>query len=702
DTVQADGMSEFNVDKASGKLTLALTQKRLGAVTVNITAHQKFDAAAENLVTEIPGVTPLDVEREAGRIILFAPRFLDVSTPDERVSGLFPAESSGPGRIGRAVQVASWKYTQRPFRLAVQTSPRPAQIAAVAATTVGVEPDVTKVSSEIRFQIENAGIDTFRLAVPEAVADDVRFRSLNPQHVIQQRVKSDAVDGWVTWTLILQDEVTGDVRLAADWELRADGNAEAEADAIRSVALSPVRVLPPFADDAADKRKVTLTQTRGEVLLRRHESLSITATGDGDTLEKIDVRELEYLSPDGYLAFRYFSQPVSLTVSVRRHEIHEVVATVVSRAAVEIVTDRQVLAHYRCRLLVTSSERQRLRIDLPAGADLQAPMINSTRTTMEKAVDVTAADGWDAYYLNISREGTSDEAFRITLQFRCPISDGIVYPYEGRGSRQTLRLPLIGDDAGGTVVQETRLAVWSPKDIALVGEPRGWSAEGAPVWSLQTPLVSPSSHQAARELDNWIGDGAGDFAKQGVVAVYRAIGRRETIRPKWWNRPFLVLVISGTLCVVGFILRHTSWENRLTLVIVSCLGTALWSLHDSTETYQYVTAASYGLIAVAALWIGGLLIGTSSAVRPGNLPSGDNRPGSSDKSAGRGAATGKAGAAASAFAAGESSSAMSAGNAVVTGTVRRGDDPLSGPPGTVSPSPEVTRWMDDLMGGKQS
>lgn len=686
DNVRADGMSEFNVDKSEGVLTLSLTQKRLGAIGVDVTAHQSFDAAAEGLETSIPTITPLDIEREQGQIGVFAPQFLDVVTVDEKLSGLFPSESGQNRAVGRAVQVANWKYTLRPFVLAVKTSPRPAQLAASAATTVSVEPDVVKINSVLTFQIQNAGIDTFRVSVPQSIADDVRFRSLSSAHVIQQRNKAaEAVAGWVTWTLVLQNEVTGTVQFAADWEVPlADLQDDSEQ---QTLTLEPIRIQTPFTEDQADKRKVTITQTRGEIKLLRHESLSITAVGEGETMETIDVRELELLSKDGYLAFRYFSQPASATISIRKHEIHEVVATVVARVAIEIVTDKQQVANYRCRLRITSSERQRLRIDLPVGADLQAPLLNSRRTTFEAASDLAATEGWKAYYINISRPTTSDADFLLSFQFGMPISSSDRFPYEGRGSKQILRLPLIGDETGGTVVQQTRVAIWAPKDIAFVGEPRNWNLTGRHVWNFWNPLVSPTAPLEAKSLSTWIGDksGAADFAQQGNVAVYRALGRQSQLNIVWWNRPFLVAVISGALLFIGLILRRTTWENRITLSITACVAFALWSLKDSSEATQVVSAGSLGLVAVAGIWIAGLFLGQKPTNGNGNGNGSSNGNGPDQPTP----------------PAKEPDSPPDDQPPVAppedTKTPTKAT-PL--PPGTISPSPGVSEWMNNLTGGK--
>lgn len=638
DSVSADGMSEFNVDKGSGLVTLSLTQKRMGAIEVTVQAHQTFASNAENVEMELAMLTPEGLERETGIVTVYAPEFLDVITVDEKLVGLYPSRDTQAEPLPRLRQIASWSFTRRPVALFVRTSPRPAQIAASVGTTVFVEPEIVKQNSVVTFEIQNAGIDTLRIAVPEAVADDVRFRTLSGGHSIQQRNKAaNAVDGWVTWTLTLQDETSGTVQLGVDWDvkLKKDEGASAAGDAAnaqastpdaaatgssaasveapeQSLVVEPPRVLPPFDETQSDRRRVTLTQTRGEIRLLRHESLSITADSQGETTEAIDVRELELLEQDGYLAYRYFAQPASATIRIRRHEIHEVAATVVSRTAIDVVTERQALAAWRARFRITTSERQRLRIDLPAGSDLQAPLLNDRRTTIEKATDVKAADQWEAYYVNISRETTSDQEFLLTLQYRCPIVDESNRPYAGQGGLQILRLPVIGDSDGSSVVQHVKLAVWAPERIAFLGDPELWTQEETAPPSIFSPLRSGSAVRAAASMNEWIDPvqaADGNFPTQGSVAVFHAVGRQSEIIVTWWSRPFLFWMISGTLVLLGLVLRRTPWENRITLVLLVMFAIALLSLSGDAHVSQYVAMAWPGVLVVGGIWLTGLLIG---------------------------------------------------------------------------------------------
>ncbi len=64
----------------------------------------------------------------------------------------------------------------------------------------------------------------------------------------------------------------------------ADGAAPALSSPTRNFRVDPPRVLPPFTAEQAERRRVTLTQARGEIRLLNNESLSISAVAQGDTL----------------------------------------------------------------------------------------------------------------------------------------------------------------------------------------------------------------------------------------------------------------------------------------------------------------------------------------------------------------------------------------------------------------------------------
>lgn len=704
DSVRADGMTEFQLDKTAGVLTLSLAEKHIGKIAVDIRAHLPFDSTVALDKVDIPFLQATGVEREDGQVKILAPPFLDVITIDESVSGLFPDQEASLKTSGRAVVVSAWKYSQKPTALSVRTSPRSAQVSSTVATTAKIEPNVVAMNSVITFNVKNAGIDTFRISVPEAVAEDVRFRTLNRGQSIQQRNQGDPDNGLVTWTLILQNEVIGAVPFSIDWEVPittvVDGagteateeanSATEEESPQTSLTIALPEVLAPFEDDTEGRRDVTMTGVTGELRLLRHDSLSVSATADEGSMEAIDVRELKLMDSNGYLAFRYFEQPASASIRITRHEIQEVVKTVVAKAAIEVVTDQQRLANYLCQYEITSSERQRLRVDLPQDAELQAPLLNSARTTFEAAGDVEPQSGWQAYYVNVSRKSTSDQAFVLTLQFRCPITEEARFPFQGQGGKQILRIPSLTSADEAVVVQETRLAVFHPQQIALVGDAEQWKYSGAVDWNITNPLMSSTSEEEARDLKTWVSNAAqaSDFARQGHVSVYRTLGHQPSIEITWWNRPFLVGIISAAMLLIGFILRRTSWENRLSIVVLSALAVGIWSLQDRSETMQFVTAAVPGLAAVALLWLVGCVTHFGAAKSPQSPPQpppSSSVPPANDHPEPPGQSPPSTRQVAD-LQSGDQQTSVKSSNA--------------NPPAAVSPSPDVKQMIDDLMEGK--
>jgi hypothetical protein len=68
-------------------------------------------------------------------------------------------------------------------------------------------------------------------------------------------------------------------------------------------------------------------------------------------------------------------------------------------------------------------------------------------------------------------------------------------------------------------------------------------------------------------------------------------------------------MISGTLVLLGLVLRRTPWENRITLVLLVMLSIALLSLSGDAHVSQYVAMAWPGVLVVGGIWLTGLLIG---------------------------------------------------------------------------------------------
>jgi hypothetical protein len=401
----------------------------------------------------------------------------------------------------------------------------------------------------------------------------------------------------------MQQDVLGQQALRITYDLDyaapAEGAAANKNAKPPDLVFRPLRALPPFAGDAG--RKVELSSLNGEIVVTKNRTLSVGVPDTEGELETIDVRELELLPQAGDVAFRYFKQPVEISLTKTKHEIQEVVETVVSRALVEVVLARDDTATYRCRSVLKSSQRQRLRVDLPAGVDVLGVMVDRTLVAPEKNTDAGPIEGRDSYYVNVARSKTSDEPFWLTILYRAGIA-----AMDSNGGQLSLQLPQIGDAAQRTVVvQQLRTAVWVPDEFALVGTPDRFDRE---LPTRMAGLIGPGMVQFLQtgEMESWIGvpvTGMFEFPTEGHVYQYSSLGGAESLGVVWWRTDFLAWVLSGTVLAIGLVLLKTTWQNRLTVLLVVGLLAVLFAVKDEDWVLHLLAAARPGLIAVLAIWL---------------------------------------------------------------------------------------------------
>ena len=422
-----------------------------------------------------------------------------------------------------------------------------------------------------------------------------------------------------------------DVLGSQPFEITYDLTPTAEADGkTEKSALQAIRVDDPYdkADGPQGKRDITVSRTIGEMTVVKDRALSVSAAATGGDAEPIDVRELQQLSQDGFVAFRYFKQPVKLDLTSNKFDVQGVIETVVSKALIEMVLDRASTATYRARYVVKSSERQRLRVDLPAGIEPLGVMVDRKPVALEKSDD-KARDGWNAYFVNVARTKPSDEAFSLAILFRNPLEPKA---FQSAGGKLKLRLPMVGGaEANGVAVQQLRAAVWVPDDYALVGTPKNFSVMtrtklGALLFARNKNVI------ATQDLDGWIGSDSGgifDFPIEGRRYDYTNLGGRDageklatssekkdatsekkdgtsplrTMDVGYWHLPFYTWIVSGAIVLIALVLRGTSWENKLTLLIVAAFAAATYALKDVDLVTHGLAVAAYGLAALVAIWL---------------------------------------------------------------------------------------------------
>ncbi|MSR56234.1 MAG: hypothetical protein EXS05_00985 [Planctomycetaceae bacterium] len=611
DRVVCDEMKEFQTPEGADQLIVSLQEKTEGQIVLEVVGHLALDPNDKES-HPLPLLEPLATSREDGTLAVYAPESLEVIADEKGVQGAQPTRID-PNRIARfanARLVSAWAYNRHP-EIPVHTQRKPTRLSAAVATVVNLRQDLTEVTTLINYNVLFAGIDTFRFAVPEGVADSVQIETIDAASLpIKQKSRDEqAVDGWVTWTLVLQRDVTGLVPIRVRYDLKSPvGDDQKIKQTIVPVQL--LRVLETPGKDEGDPA-IVMASVSGEIIVQKDRALSVAAKADD--LEPIDVRELTLLPSEGYLAYRYFKQPEQLATSFTleltetRNDIQPVVETVVDRALIEAVVTEDKSVTYRCRYRLRTSERQRLSLDLPENAEILDTLVAGKRVKLEKGAASGSKESreWDSFYVNVARSTPSDEPFVMALVFRAPFTD---FPLRGQGGNLRLRLPRLGgtDESGQPAValQQLRTALWVPREFALVGTPEGFTPEQTTELTLARGAVGYAS--STQELENWFGDSAGGlfaFTPAGKAYLYHRLGAVNAVEVSYWRTAWYTWMISAAVALVAFVLVRTSWENRLTLVLVAALAAALYALRDADIVVNVLGAARFGLLAMGAYWL---------------------------------------------------------------------------------------------------
>ncbi|MCA8990977.1 MAG: hypothetical protein KDA88_03315 [Planctomycetaceae bacterium] len=626
DHVQCGGMKEYNVDEQTRVLTISLHERTQGAVEVRVSGTRRLSDDNMQDEQQLPLLEPLNLVRETGSVLVFAKEAIEVITNRDDLVGAQPLPT-GPQSRGEARLASAWSFTKRPLTIPVSTIRKPTRISVEVASTIDVQPEVTDIRHVVDFLVEYAGTDIFQIDVPEAVSDRIEIEvAEGSSTAIKQKTAEEPIDGWVPWTIVMQREVVGHQQFVITWQETSNGEDEVEADDAPAEATeeaeetdaTPATVyslVRPWGLINEDGEEVTpLVKIYGEIAIKKERSLSLNSSAEGESVEPIDIREFRLLPADGMQGYRYFklvgdSGTPTVSISRERHEIQEVVATVVSRALVEVVTDEDAEVTYRCRLRVKSTERQRLQINLPVEMQVLGTFVNNREVKLAKAKDEERVDTLlEPYWINVARTTSSDEPFLITVQFLWKLNPPLGQSQFGAG-RIDLPLPVLGTANGQAAVQEMRVVSLVPEEYMLVGDPKNFELQKARRYLADVVLGSRPDPDVD-EMASWVQEGCShstdfmNFPTSGRQAyVYTNLGGASLIRIKWWHRLTMTLILSGAVALIGLILIGTPWENKLGILLLAGFGAVLYGVQDSHSLYCGMEVAQYGLIALLGLWV---------------------------------------------------------------------------------------------------
>ncbi|MDB5334754.1 MAG: hypothetical protein JWN70_373, partial [Planctomycetaceae bacterium] len=561
DSVDCEHKQEFTVSPDGKVLTLTLTQKTLGAIKVSITGHLSFPEGLPKEVIKLPLLEPQGVAREQGNLLVFAPEAIEVITDEKGLIAAQPDRSAGrmAGLENDNQRLASaWTFNRRPVEIPVTTVRKPTRLSAQIATSLNVNREIVEVVSNVNFYVQYAGIDTFRLAVPAAISEQVQIEPVTASGAVpvKQKSQAEAKDGWVTWTIITQREVVGRQEFRVKYDLKL-----VKQDQTAKITIQPVRPLgvPGTGDEP---ERVPVTSLFAEIAIQKDRIWSLAATPK--ELQAIDVRELTLLPQDGALAYRYSRPEVEIQLTATEHEIQEVVQTVISRALVEAVLTQDDTVTYRCRYRLKTSERQRLQLELPAKVQPLGVMVAGKQVSLERSPHPSATGNTEMYFVNVARTGRSDEQFGLTLVYRIPAAG---LPENKFSGPLEMHIPQLGATTNqqAVAVQQLRMALWVPETLTLVGVPKHFTPEHR-LRFLEALGGRTTAVKSTEELESWIGDtGSGlfEFPTAGHAYIYNNLGGTHTLVIRWWRTSWTTWIWSLSFLLAAFLLRGTSWENKL-------------------------------------------------------------------------------------------------------------------------------------------
>ncbi|HXY36554.1 MAG TPA: hypothetical protein VEI07_20120, partial [Planctomycetaceae bacterium] len=219
-------MRSYRVDAAAHKLIITLNEKQQGAIQFTVVAHRDLPTSGE---IDLPLLEPLGTFRETGLVSAFAPEGIELVADDSKLAGAHPEPSVNAQRPAAFHPAGQWSYLHRPVTIHVRTVRKPTRLTARVATIVNARQDAATLTSHVVFQVENAALDTFRIVVPQASAEQAQIQSENADAGIKQQIRDEKpADGWVGWTITLQKKVTGAQSFLVKYDLKPEAAAAAQ------------------------------------------------------------------------------------------------------------------------------------------------------------------------------------------------------------------------------------------------------------------------------------------------------------------------------------------------------------------------------------------------------------------------------------------------------------------------------------------
>jgi len=488
-TVTGDGIAEWSAvttPPATQTLTVKMNQQKTGLFKIKLGARQMRTQPTEDL--SIPTFTITDAGRHEAKVGVSIHSSLEANTKDiggfqqEDVSALGAMMSKG----GNSAATLAFRYRDAAKPAALGFKSRDPQVSVEVLTLVEAKEQSTRHQWTLAFDVAYAAVDRFVLALPKAVANEIRL--IDPQvketnktyKPDPAKIKGADTTDLTYWEVVLRSEKTGAFQLSLSHEKQG----ALEAGKTGKVELLQLHVPGAF-------------QETGQVAVIKDDSLEIRSS-QPENLEEIDSRELHpsIQRPGVFLAFKYRTLPLKLAVEIAKNDYFKVPQAVVTHAdlTTAVATDRA--QSTEVIYWVKNIDLQFLVVTLPVGAKLQSDIIvgRETQQPMRR-------EGSEDLLVRLpSGSGSSREAFPVRFVYEVPSAK----PGEKLGT--TGNFAVEPPSVGEVKVFETRHRLYLPEawhytqfDGPLMQNlaDRGWMR----IRRIVDPLIPALGPQASRAND---------------------------------------------------------------------------------------------------------------------------------------------------------------------------------------------------------
>lgn len=579
-------------------LEIRLGQQVLGHLTVSLQLSMPFADDANQLRLPLP--EPVAAQTERGIAALLAHESYEVTQNEEQSQGLRPATPEDFTRESFSVPTtqhlrlaAAIRYQTRPVQAVYDVRRRETRLVADTFTHVEVKENALLTNTTIVFHVQYAATNSFRIAIPEQVADLAEITG----STIKEKRRAQPEDGQVPFDVVLHTDTLGKHAITVTYsrpiQLSSSGESSAE-----------LALLVP--------QPLDVERESGQIVVTKERSLALEETVE--SAEPIDPRlisvpeGIQYAADDEIqFAYRYYRHPLDITLTVTRHEVQRVIETVVSRALVETVVPEQGTITYRARFRVKSSQRQRLRLAMPAGTRFLGVTVAGRTVVPEKAPGESTVPGREEYLINVSRSTGSEEPFNIMMLYE----QGETAPQLERLTFLPNQMPKLAFEMplfmGDVAFQRLYWQVWLPRRYTVIGRPIGFTDENRS--HLAIPLGVGFARDFHPEINEWENDWQKDTAR--IVFEFATVGRQYTFS-SLIDQPLLLvpygyipaMVVSASVAVflLMTILTPLRLGGKLTLSLLVVFGFALASLYEPESVHRWISASRIGVLFGLALW----------------------------------------------------------------------------------------------------